>query len=514
MVDDVSRRGVLLGTGAALTGSMVTGIGSKRVVAATDDQRDVARGDAPPVRWHEPVSYGGYERPATVLSEEDGSVRVGGFGGVAYDAVHPWSVTVDRATGDVGDNTVAEIDGRFLTQGVAQLPSGDQVFAGRYTEEPDDDDSSREPMLVRTNEDGELVWQRTYEPPFDYFYTSGIVPGVDGGAVFIGYSMETSNAYTWLVAVDADGSIRWEQEIDDHFATWGFGIQQTSDENYLLHGGAHRGSEREYEGLSGWATLLDSQGSQLWSQRYEQRSDGDESRYHYLEDVTETDDGYLFVGYVAPEGDDPAGRGWVVSTDDEGKRLYSSLRQPEEGASGVFRSVVPLENGYGLVGTAVIGEYDERKYAWIRSVDATLSGNWETVDPLDQRAKIRVARATNDGGFVLAGNHETDSGLSDAFVAKVGGDPVETPTPSPTASPTPTPTATASPTPTPTPTSSAPDTETATAERAETAKPTAADDAGATTAGDGPGFGVTAALAALGSGAWLSRSRLGGNSED
>ncbi|WP_123536602.1 PGF-CTERM sorting domain-containing protein [Halosimplex salinum] len=503
MVDDVSRRGVLLSAGAALSGGIATKYGTTAAAAKRDGGRD----DVPPVRWHEAVANDGDDltRP-TGIRASGGRLAVGGFSGDEYDTADPWSVSVDAVDGSARSDLTLDVDGRFLTQGSAPIGDGDRVFLGRYTAEPDAEDATRLPTLVRAGGDGEAAWRRTYEPPFDYFRVTDLTPDASGGAVFVGHSTDIDNPNTWLVAVGADGSVRWERTLDEFFATYGIGVEQTDDEGFLVYGGARRGEQWDIDRQDGWVAKVGPDGDRQWSRRYAQRSAGEESEYHYLADAVETDDGYLFAGYVSTDADD-SGRAWAISTDSAGGRLYSTLAQPGSNGDGEFVAAVPSDDGHLLVGSGPTTADGDVEVSWIRSVDASLSTNWDALDPLGRPTVVHDAVATSDGGVALTGNHDSDDGWADPFVAKLGGDPVETATPTPTATTTPsrTPTATLTPTATATRTPTATDANT----RAPASKTGETDESAPesnqnTTTGDGPGFGVGAALAALGGGALLT----------
>ncbi|WP_415379061.1 PGF-CTERM sorting domain-containing protein [Halosimplex sp. TS25] len=499
MVDDVSRRGVLLSAGAALSGGIATGIGSGTVTAGTDGR---GQDEVPPVRWHETVDNDNMDKLIGIGTAE-GQLTVDGYSGVVYESVDPWAATVDATDGSLRSQTRVDVDGQFLTQASAPLAEGGRVFLGRHTEEPDADDATTEPTLVGTNGDGGTAWRRAFEPPFELFQVTDLAADPTGGAVFVGYSLDIDNPNTWAAAVDAEGETRWERRLAGFFATFATGIEPTGD-GYLVYGNAMRGEQWDFDRQDGWAAKIGPTGDPQWSERYRQRSGGGQSEYHRFTDVVETESGYLLVGDLAPSADDAAARGWAVTVDSDGQRLYTALDRPGTDGGGEFVAAVPYGDGYALVGSTYRSEERLVEIPWVRCVDASLSNNWEALDPLGRPAIVRDAVATSDGGVALTGNHDTVDGWTDPFVAKLGGDPVETPTPSPT--PTPTPTRTPSPTPTATQ-SSAP---TESGAQPSTRTPTEADEAAAgpdTTAGDGPGFGVSGALAALCGGTLLSRWR-------
>ncbi|MFC7196580.1 PGF-CTERM sorting domain-containing protein [Halosimplex aquaticum] len=462
--------------------------------------------EAPPVRWHATVGTDDVNESVGIRAE-DGRLAVGGGSWDDYDEVDPWSVTVDATDGSNPSHATLDVEGQFLTQGSVPVAGGGRLYLGNRTLEPDIEDATSEPMLVASGEDGETAWQRTYEPPFEMFSAAALAPGPSGGAVFVGYSVDIDNPNTWVAAVDAEGNVRWEQQLDEFFATFATGIEPTGDGGYLVYGSTMRGEQWDIDRQDGWAARISAEGDPQWSQRYRQRSAGGQSEYHRFVDAVETGSGYLLVGDLAPSADDAATRGWAVTVDSEGERLYTALDRPGTDGGGKFVAAVPYGDEFALVGSAYRSDDRVVETPWILGVDATLSTNWDVLDPLDQSAVVRDAVAAAGGGIALAGNHDTEDGWSEPFVAKLGGDPAETPTPSstptPTPSPSPTPTAAPSPTPTDAATRSSTPAQTRTADDAAEAE-----DAPATSSGDGPGFGVGATLAALGSvGALLRRSQ-------
>ncbi|ELZ28208.1 hypothetical protein C475_05365 [Halosimplex carlsbadense 2-9-1] len=510
MVDDVSRRGVLLAGGAALSGGIATKAGAQSAV----DRGDQA--GAPPVRWQALVENDdGVTRPVSVQAAE-GRVRIGGFSGDDYDDTDPWQFGTDAVRGTDRGGATAYVEGQFLTQ--ASVPAGDggRLFLGRYTADPDADDATAEPTALRMTAEGDIEWRRAYEPPFDMFEARDLAPGADGGAVLVGFSVDIDNPNTWVVAVDAEGTIRWERRLDEHFATYAYGVQRTGDGAYLVYGGARRGSERDASRQDGWVAKVGADGEPQWSRLYRQRSAGDASDFHFIEDVAETANGYLFAGFVSPADEDATGRAWAFSTDAGGDRLYSALRRPGGDGAGEFVAVVPHGDGYVLAGSTFPTGDAEVGYAWLRGVDASLSSEWELIDPFGQPSVVTDAAATTDGGLAVVGNHLDANGWSYPIAAKLGGDPAETATPTPTETEASTPWPTLTPTPTATPRETA--TETATSEPTGTAPPAATtgpapESRSATASADGPGFGIAGTLAALGGSALLARFR-GGSSDE
>jgi len=483
MQDNTSRRSVLLSAGVALAGGIAA---NARAVSAGRAGGD----EGPPRRWQERVELGQYSSLVNAVEDGDGTITVGGALERETGTQDPSLFRVDTDGQSVWQRTIA-VDGEF--EPADFVSSGDgYVIAG---EAPADDGGS-EVMLVGVDDEGREQWRETYDP-------SGVVenalagaPREGEGAVFGATYSSQSRLTAWVVAVDGSGGVQWEREFDTYIVNVPLGLYRDSDGGYLVLGSRRYPSasvDRD-EPYEGWATRLDADGETVWNRKFTQRSRDGTSSVQTLWDATETDDGYLLCGYLAPEFSRANARGWGLAVDGDGASLYSTLILPEGRSNSSFAGVTTYDDSYAFVGTAPTADSGVQGL-WMVGVDETLSRRWTRYQTPEATVRVNAVTELTDGGFAVMGQ-EAFNGL----LAKFGGDPVETPTPTPTETPT------ATVTPSPTETSTATQTAAPTATRAETAR---AD--GETTSSDGPGFGVLGTAAALGAGGLLryGRSRRG-----
>ena len=187
----------------------------------------------------------------------------------------------------------------------------------------------------------------------DWGYT--LVSSPDGAVVMAGMSysedgdisFQNGNGDLWVIAVNPDGSKRWDKSYGGTNSDYALSAKPVSYGGYILCGstGSDDGDITEYKGYGdGWILRLDADGDLLWSLTVG-GTEKDE-----LGDIIENKDGtFTAVGYTfSTDGDISEQRGggdaWVVRVSAAGKlmssRTYggsftdtaSSILQAEDGS--------------------------------------------------------------------------------------------------------------------------------------------------------------------------------------
>lgn len=117
--------------------------------------------------------------------------------------------------------------------------------------------------LIKLDGEGKVVWEQIYGRGFDETAVS-VVQTADGGFAILGNIAEAGNSRIWLLKTDVAGNVVWEKR-------WGtgksadVGLQVISgiDGGYLVTG--IRKSEHEQPV---WIAKLDEQGGQLWEKTW------------------------------------------------------------------------------------------------------------------------------------------------------------------------------------------------------------------------------------------------------
>ncbi len=233
------------------------------------------------------MTYGSYgpDEARGVSMDDDGNIvlsgSTGSFGAGASDIYLIkvdgsgdllWSRTIGGAMIEKANGLLKMDDGGWLVIGTTNDWSG----AGGY-----------DGLLVRTDANGEVLWERTYGgSDWDFFNHGVLCP--DGGFLLVGQTYsEGSGGDAWLVRTDDQGDTLWTR----HFG--GPGIDEGAGVAFTLDGGCIlAGSRTSANGdLDAYVVKLDSQQIVQWE--YAIGTDSTD----FAKDVVATQDGgYSFVG--------------------------------------------------------------------------------------------------------------------------------------------------------------------------------------------------------------------------
>jgi len=66
--------------------------------------------------------------------------------------------------------------------------------------------------LMKVTDEGELVWEKTYDGGGDYDWGSSMVRSQEGGFILLGgtYSKGSGDSDLWLLGVDSSGRVMWD----------------------------------------------------------------------------------------------------------------------------------------------------------------------------------------------------------------------------------------------------------------------------------------------------------------
>lgn len=270
-------------------------------------------------------------------------------------------------------------------------------------------------------------------------------PTTDGGYILGGYSNSgisgeksegsRGNYDYWVVKLDASGNRIWDKTYGGNFADKLVSVIQTSDGGYILGGTslsqisgdkttARKGAE-DY-----WLVKLDAAGNKLWDKTI--GSDGSD----YLQALQQTaDGGYILGGYSrslssADKSQDTKGEEdfWIVKLDGSGNKVWDktiggnfwdyfyTLDQTADGGyilGGNSYSTTSGDKSQGLIGA---GDY------WIVKLDAAGNKQWDKTIGGSNSESLYSVQQTADGGYILGGDSESNTGTFKSQNSKGGSD--------------------------------------------------------------------------------------------
>jgi hypothetical protein len=139
-----------------------------------------------------------------------------------------WSQTFGEDLDDVG-------------HAVRQTDEGGFIVAG-YTK--NFDASNYDTLMIKTDQDGNLEWQKLYGGILDD-RTISIEQTQDQGFILVGYtqSFGGGNWDVFLVRTDPNGDVLWHDTFGGILEDTGYTVKQTPDHSFILTGETHTSSQ-------------------------------------------------------------------------------------------------------------------------------------------------------------------------------------------------------------------------------------------------------------------------------
>jgi len=254
--------------------------------------------------------------------------------------------------------------------------------------------------LIRTDPEGNIIWQKDYGGDIDAMFYSPIQTGEDEyvilGQIAASYVMDEEDMY--LVKIDSEGNEIWSHTYGGRGMDHGKMVRQTLDGGFILVGG--RGDEFPTGDLyEGNIVLIktDAQGNEVWTRTY-----GDEILYLGWGVEQTPDGGYILTGWEAktiPDRDVIA-----IKTDENGEVEWSRTWDLDPGDRDGGFDMILTSDGYIVI--ACIQSMDNGpRGAVLIKVD--LDGNEVWVKEFgeeDVGYEFWDIMEDSDGGYVMAGD--------------------------------------------------------------------------------------------------------------
>ena len=375
----------------------------------------------PQMEWKQTIGGIGFDNANSVQQTCDGGyISAGKTGSYGSGGGNFWLVKTDSNGKEQWNRTFGGIDYDYA-RSVMQTFDGGYILAGNTRSYGA---GESDVWLVKTDARGYEQWNRTFGGT-DRDSASSVTQSEDGGYILAGetYSYGAGRSDVWLVKTDSNGYEQWNTTfggIDDDRAE---SVRQTSDGGYILAGGT--GSYGP--GWSNvWLIKIDTNGNMQWNQTFGGNG-GD-----WAESVRQTSDGgFIIAGTTTSYG---AGYFdfWLIKTDSKGKEQWN---QTFEGSGDDWaHSVIQTSDG-GYVITGKTGALDDNvNYdqnddlddMWLVKTDS--KGNMEWYNSFGSTGFdwANCIQQTSDGGYIIAG--KTDSyraGDADVWLIKLEGNLIQ-----------------------------------------------------------------------------------------
>ena len=197
-------------------------------------------------------TYGGSwdDKAYTVLLADDGGYVLCGYRGVADGNFDVWLVKVDQFGDIIWDRTFGG-PGWDNSYSCLRARDGGFFLAGYNFSA---DNSDQDAWIIKTDERGDLQWERVFRGPgTDNIYSARETR--DGGFVLAGLSNAHGDGDfdVWLGRTDAGGNILWTRTLGGAEDDFGFSVDRTADGGFIVAGRTNSFGQGEDDG---WVVRL------------------------------------------------------------------------------------------------------------------------------------------------------------------------------------------------------------------------------------------------------------------
>lgn len=384
------------------------------------------------VEWSR--NYGGFLNDSAndVIQTNDGGFVAVGFSRSSnfdvsqnYGKSDYWVLKVD-SIGDVEWEKNFGGSENDIASSVVQAPDGGYLVAGgsvSFDLEVIGNNGNEDVWVLKLTPDGVVEWTKTYGGSSNERAES-IEMTTDGGYILAGYSDSQDGDVGsnhgdfdyWLVKIDPDGNLLWENNFGGSFSDWGFDVKQTPDGGYLMAGStfSDNGDVSSNNGFYDyWLVKTDANGNMEWEQNY--GGTLEERAYS----IVLTQNGEAIIAGTSNSGDWdlPGNNGsydyWLIKIATNGDLIWSN----NFGGSAEDRAFALAETSDGdylVTGFSVsvngdVGGNYGSKDAWLIKFDTDGKVIWENNFGGTKEDRLFAIIERNGQGFLGAGLSASDN---------------------------------------------------------------------------------------------------------
>ena len=313
------------------------------------------------MQWNQTYGGAGADFAYSMVQTMDGGYALAGetYSSGASDSDF-WLVKVNYSGSIQWNKTYGEptADG---ANSIIQTSDGGYALAGYST----DSNASKDLWFVKTDSSGNMQWNRTYGGS-RWDEAASVIQTSDGGYALAGTTNSLSDVTymphdCWLVKTDSDGNMIWNKTYDGDGGFDGANsLVQTSDGGYTLAG--HTGG---FIGQNVWIIKTDSDGNRIWDVIWSTREPAQTSCL-----IQTSDGGYAVTGWTESL-DGFAGFSsyvFLVKADLNGKIQWNSTYSGLGDSKALF-AVQTDDGGYTMAGTTQSNDEGTHYDIWFTKAD-------------------------------------------------------------------------------------------------------------------------------------------------
>ena len=295
-----------------------------------------------------------------------------------------WNRTYGTSVKDSGSFVQPTKDGGFVFVGEVGFRS-DDLWSGDI-------------WLVKTNEMGDIRWDKTFGGHGrDFAYM--VQETIDGGFIIVGFtqSVDPGNRDIWLIKTDSEGNAQWDKTFGGAGWDAGHAVRQLDDGGYVILGYTCSQGDADCDM---WLIRTDSQGTIVWDRIFGGPAPDNSGDGSAPLDLTD-DGGFILIGSTESFG---AGASdiWLIKTDSQGNKEWDRTYGGTNRDHGLAAQQTQ-DGGYILTGMSYPGV---SRYADLRVMKTDATGTLEWNRSLGGEY-VDVGRSVQElagGGYILLGS--------------------------------------------------------------------------------------------------------------
>jgi hypothetical protein len=123
---------------------------------------------------------------------------------------------------DLGTNICATSDGNLLLLGATSLPAGSTTQVDIF--------------ILKVDANGDTLWTKTYGDVNQFDLAEGVFEADNGGILILGSAYNGSTNDFKLLRLDAQGNLLWEKIYNSPYDDRGINIERAGNDQYVLLG--------------------------------------------------------------------------------------------------------------------------------------------------------------------------------------------------------------------------------------------------------------------------------------
>ncbi len=340
-----------------------------------------------------------------------------------------WEKSLGGSGTDIARSVRQTNDGGYIVAGMTNSTNGDVVG----------NDGGMDFWIVKLNSNGDLQWQKTYGDTLGGEDAYSIKQTLDGGYIVAGYSgmswqglgngditSHNGNFDYWVIKLDSLGNLQWQKTLGGSSEDKACDVQQTNDGGFIVTGftsssnGNVSGSRSTFDY---WVVKLDAVGNIQWEKPL-----GGSGRDFATSIIQTTDGGYVVGGSRGISGTNSYNL-WIVKLDANGNQQWDNIYNSFGNSFGVdltinnnslypsMKGIVSLQqvaNGFIVSGATYLNingvSMGTSLNYWVGKLDDSGNLLWQKALGGNYHQRVMAIQQTLDGGIVVAGSSEGNSG--------------------------------------------------------------------------------------------------------